>query len=637
MTPQASLPRPVPSRLHAGGEWLLVLGLAAAQAWTTLCLGGYLAETMVTTAWAVFGLAALAGLLWLLGTGGEPPRLNLAALLPLPFLAYSLASVIWIAPARWLAWREWLLWVQMWLVFVLVLHFGRSRRQTGVFVGTFVALGLTGVIMAAYQRYVDQNWLMLGWVHGWSQAGQFIGRSAGMFGVPNSLGALLELMIPVCLTLLFARSTGIAVKVVCGWLAALFAFAVVLTGSRGTYISLALALMLWPLLAGREWRRRIAGVLAVFALVAAGVWGLYRFSEPAHVRIQPFLEGRFELSRPIIWKVGLQIWRDHPWLGSGARSYNLLFDQYRPRGFLNDPDWAHNDYLNTLSDYGVAGFLLWAVAGGGLLWLGWRAVQRARQEIPPAGDHFEGYPWRLGLFVGLAAFVIHLAVDFHTKVPALAFGFSFGLALLLRNEPGLFRPFRLRWAGFGLATMASLLAWNVAEPLYRADALRYPLRRAIDKQAATGKGDLNAIIPAAKAGFQRAVQVYPADAQAWADLAYATVQDWRVAGGDLATIGRQAEAEAEKALKLCPVDAEFWVRKGVALDMQARQKEAEPCFRRAVELAPNTPPWWYYYAYHLQTLPGRKPDALRALETCLALDPSNSGAISLRQQLAGQR
>src|SRR5690349_1403198 len=107
------------------GDWAVTVLLALALIWATLCLGGFLAETMVVVSWVVFGLAALGGVLWAAGRS----ELNLAALLPVPFLVYALASVLWHAPARWLAWRECLLWVQMWLVFALVLHFGRGRAQ----------------------------------------------------------------------------------------------------------------------------------------------------------------------------------------------------------------------------------------------------------------------------------------------------------------------------------------------------------------------------------------------------------------------------------------------------------------------------------------------------------------------------
>ncbi|MDI1249721.1 MAG: O-antigen ligase family protein [Lacunisphaera sp.] len=632
MTPQASSTGTTQARLYALGEWALVIGLAATMGWTTLCLGGYLAETMVWTARAVFGLAALGGVLWLLGRGGEPVVFNRAALLPVPFLLYALGSVLWLAPAPWLAWREWLLWLQMWLVFVLALHFGRGRRQTGVIVGTFVVLGLAGVAMAAYQRYGDPRWMMLGR----TQAEQFIGRSAGMFGIPNSLAGLLELMIPACLALVFSRATGPVVKVACGWLAAWFVFAVVLTGSRGGWISLALVLMLWPLLDGRNWRRRLTGVLVVFMIAAAGGGALYRFSDYAHTRIQPFLEGKFELSRPIIWKAGLQIWHDHPWLGSGAASYNVLFDQYRPRGFINEPDWAHNDYLNTLSDFGLVGFTLWFVAGGVLLGLGWRAVQRARREGNSAADVFARGKWRLGLFLGLLAYALHLAVDFHTKLPALALAAAVVGAGLLRDEPGLGRKVPVlvaRCAGFGLAAACLLVVGFVADPLYRGEAVRYAARKAIDRQAATGEGDLVRIMTAALDGFGQAVKIHPQNGQAWSDLAYATTQSWHVGKGDVVALGRQAEPWARRALALCPLHAEFWIRHGVALDMQARHAEGESSFRQALKLAPNTGLWWYYQAYHLSVFPGRKEEALAAVRTCLTLDPSNRAALTLQQQL----
>ncbi len=636
MTPQTSPNGTARTRLLAGGEWLLVVGLAVTLAWTTLCLGGYLAETMVVTSWAVFGLAALGGLLWAMGRGSKPPTFNRAVLLPLPFLLYALASVLWIAPAKWLAWREWLLWFQMWLVFALALHFGRGRRQTWGIVGMLVALGLVGTAMAAYQRYVDKTWMMLGR----TQAEQFFGRSGGMFGIPNSLAGLLELMIPVCLTLLFSRATKVLVKVVCGWLVALFVFAVVLTGSRGGWIGLALALMLWPLLGGRDWRKRLAGAAVVLALAVAGLWSLDRFSDYAHERIQPFIEGRFEPSRPIMWKVGWQIWRDQPWLGSGAASYSVLFEQYCPRGFLNVPNWTHNDYLNTLSDYGVAGFGLWAVAGAGLLGLGWQAVQRARGGGAATVGLFGLGSWKLGLFVGLLAFAFHLGVDFHTKLPALAFAVAIVVALLVRDEPRLRQSIRPGWArgaGLGLAVASLVIAAGLASPLYQAEALRYAARRTIDRYAKSGHGDMSQIIPAARASFEQAVKIYPTNGQAWADLSYATALSWHVTKGDLVGLGSRAEGEANRALALCAVNAEFWVRKGIALDMQAQQSEGETCFLQAVELAPNMPVWWYQLAYHLSVFPERKAEALRAVETCLTLDRSNSAGVALRQQLTAKR
>lgn len=634
--PSAPPHHPTPwERGLAVGEWAVTIGLAVTVAWTTLCLGGYLAETMVAVSVSVLGLTAVAVVLWAVRSQLGASEFNWAVLLPLPFLLYALASVIWLAPARWLAWREWLLWLQMWLVFALVLHVGRGKARTAVVVATFVGLALAGVGMAAYQRFIDPTWMMLGR----TQADQFVGRSAGMFGIPNSLAGLFELVAPACFCLVFARSISMTWRILAAWLAALLVFALVLTGSRGGWISLSLTLALWPFLGTADWRRKFVAMIAVIAVTGLGLWALYHGSGYARERIQPFLEGRFEASRPIIWKVAVQLWQEEPWLGRGAASYNVLFDQHRPRGFLNEPVWAHNDYLNTLSDYGLIGFALWVGMGAMLLGLGWRAVRRARREAV-SGDLFASARWRLGLLLGLIAFMLHLAVDFHTKLPALAFAAAVSAGVLLREEPWLQRTLP-RAAAVATATLlVALLAtigWRLAWPMYRAEAMRYEARRMIDRHANYGVGDLDQIVPVARAGFTRAVRLDPTNGQAWADLAYATEQSWRLPGADRVSLGRYAELAADRALQLCPVNAEFWVRKGTALDLQRGRAEAESCYQRAVALAPNTAVWWYYYAFHLQRFSNRKSDALRAVETCLSLDRSYSGADTLRQQLVTGR
>jgi cytochrome c-type biogenesis protein CcmH/NrfG len=236
----------------------------------------------------------------------------------------------------------------------------------------------------------------------------------------------------------------------------------------------------------------------------------------------------------------------------------------------------------------------------------------------------------------LLAFAFHLAVDFHTKLPALAFAAAVVGAWLLRDEPGLRRTVSVpvaRSGGLVLTVACLLVAVFIADPLYRGEAVRYAARKAIDRQAATGERDSHQIMPAALARLEQAVRINPRNGQAWSDLAYATTQSWHVDKGDLVALGRQAEPWARHALALCPLMAEFWIRQGVALDMQARHAEGEISFKQALKLAPNTAGWWYYHAYHLSVFPSRKEEALQAVQTCLTLDPSNRAALTLQQQL----
>lgn len=627
---------PVPShpspRLELAGDWLIAAGLAGLMVWTTLGLGGYRPETMVPASGAVWILAALGAVLGMLRAGATA---NLAAFLALPFVAWVGISACWIAPARWLGVREALLWLQGMLVFWLVLHFVRRRGPTALLVGTLVALGLAGAAMAAWQHYHDQTWLMLGR----RQAPQFYGRSAGMFGAPNSLAGLLELLIPPCLTLAWSRATSPLAKVVCGWLAAIFGFALMLSGSRGGWLAVVGTLVLWAALFPRTWKWRLAGMTAIAVAAGLALVALFRFSPQVHDRMVPFLTGEFERSRPILWRAAVEIWRRSPWVGTGAASYNVLFDEVRPRGFHDEPQWTHNDYLNTLSDYGLVGFVAAAMGGGGLLWLGWRAVRRVRREMPVASGLFARWRWRQGLWLGLVAFSIHLLVDFHTKIPALLFTAAIASALLLRDEPALLRvvPPAWRWLGAPLALVILAVGGFVGAPAYRAEALRYGWRQRLDAAVAGPPAGLDLAVPQALESLEQAVAVDSANAQAWSDLSWATALTWHVTHGDLGLIGKRSETAAQHAVQICPVLGEFWVRKGVALDMQARHDDAEALFRRAIALAPNRADWHYALAYHLNALSGREREAREELETCLALDPENSAAVSLRARLKAGR
>ncbi|HEY4301209.1 MAG TPA: O-antigen ligase family protein [Candidatus Didemnitutus sp.] len=609
-------------------EYAAAMALALLVAATTLCLGGYRPETMARVFPALLVVAG-AGLVVMVVRTDRP--VCRAFWWPAPFLIFSLASAVGWAPAAWLGWREWLLWFQGALVFVGVLHLAPGARGIRLFGGTLAALALVGTVMAAWQRFHDPTWLMMGR----TQADQFLGRSSGMFGVPNSLAGLLELVIPVCLVLAWSRATPVAARIVTGWLAVVLVAGLILTGSRGGWISLAVALMLWPALFARGWKRRLIGVAAAVGAAAATLAAVFFLSDGARERMKPFLAGQWEASRPLIWRVGVRIWQEHPWLGAGAASYNVLFEQFRPVGFRNEPQWTHNDYLNTLSDYGVTGFALWTAVGAAVLFWGWKEIRRVRSERPPEHTITARWRWRQGLWLGLLAFSLHLLVDFHTKIPALLFAAAIVGALLIRDCPAL----QVNYSGRGRVMAAALIAsFLVAAglagvPGYRAEALRYGARQRLDQAVGGPAMAVDQTLPGAEVDFQDSVKIDPSNGQAWADLSWATAISWHVTHGDPEAIGRRAARAADRAVALCPVDAEFWVRKGVALDMEGLTSDAAACFQRALELAPNRADWHYAYAYHLHGANAPRTEVDREIETCLTLDPGNSAAVALHDRL----
>jgi O-antigen ligase len=624
-------------------EWAQTLILAVNLAWTTICLGGFLPGTVVLTI-SLTGLLLVVHFVGRMLDGRPVPSTHPAGWLFLPFLVYAAANVIWVTPVRWLGWQDWFGWAQMSAVFWVVLNGVRSPAPRRALLGTLAGLGVVAVALGCYQRFVQPSWLMLGR----EQADQFVSRASGCFGIPNSLAALLLLLLPAAGVLAFHSRVQPARCVAAAAVALFLALGLVLTVSRGAWISLALALVAWPLFAVRSnWLRRLGvAALAMGAVLLAGA-ALFLTSTLVRERFTALVRDAGELSRPILWRVGWQLFREHPAAGTGAGSYNVLFEQHRPEGFVLEPKWAHNDYLNTLSDYGAVGFALFFGACGMVAW----RCARGRRDTTACADIAVNSPNLTGaLAVGVAAFAMQLFVDFHFKIPALAMAFAAVCALIVQQcwqTAAAERPLRLRARSICGAAAIACAAATVffALPRFRAEALRYRAHRAIDRVALyqPDAAGYRAALPGVRADLARAVALDPANAQAWADLSYALSlaphaepergadQPW------ILGLGREAEAAAERALALTKVSGEFFIRRGVARDMQGRWLDAGDDFTKATSLHPTQARAWYYYAYHLSLNPRDPGMTDVALAFCLRLDPGNSDGLALRQHLAISR
>jgi len=673
-----ALPSP-PSR--SAWEWAQTALLAINLAWTTLCLGGYLPETVVVTS-VLIGLLLAVHLLERACARGEVSPLHPAGWLLLPFVVYGAANVLFVTPVPWLGWGDWLGWTRMIVVFWVMLNGVRSPAPRAALFATLLALAAVAVALGCYQSFGDHEWIMLGR----RQAVQFIGRASGCFGIPNSLAALLELLLPAVGALAVRPGARMGSRVFFGGLAGLFAFGLYLTISRGGWLALGLALAVWPLCAGRSaLTRRLGRAVGVGALGVAAVGALYWAAPPVRARLDALVHDAGERTRPILWRGALAIFREHPAWGGGAGSFNVLFEQHRPERYQDEPQWAHSDYLNTLADYGAVGFGLFFGACGVMIWRCRRNRSPANTSRganllrPPSGegrsktaplqnDHspaaaFLAHPWvEQGLAVGLLAFALHLIVDFHFKLPALAMAFAVCAGLVVswrwptarsfgpaRGAAGSSEPddpptegrpgaaggwVRLAQGIAALGVLAAMWFWVL--PHDRAEALRYGAREAIDRQART---EVSATVRSATRArghdaFARAVALDPKNAQAWADLSYALSLWMHEEPARTKELGREAEVAARRALALTAVLPEAWVRLGVALDMQDRWVEAGQYFARAVELAPAAVNFRYYFAYHLSLRPVTQALARSTVDACLLLDPYHRAAQALRHQLA---
>lgn len=619
----------------AAGEWIQTVLLGANLVWTTLCLGGYRAETMAVTVGLTGVLLALHGGLGAVQAGARR-GVHPAGWWLLPFLGYAALNVALVSPVPWLGGRDWLGWANLAATFWLTLNAVRSSRARRVLFYVLVGLGLTGVLLACYQRFAEPEWLMLGR----RQVAQFVGRASGPFGIPNSFAGFLVLLLPALGALTFRRGASAVSRVWWGWTTLVFALGLLLTLSRGAWLGLALALTVWPLATSAwTWKRRV--LIALLALVALGGTGtvVYHTAPDARERLERLARDAGELSRPILWRAAWNMFLDRPVTGTGAGSYSVLFEAHRPAGFVDDPQWAHNDYLNTLSDYGAVGFALWL---GGVAVLGCRRRGRSMETSDSRGrDWIASGTLRSAFAIGLLAFAAQLLVEFHLKIPALAMAAAVVGALALGSEresaggPRMTNPVTspaARWIWGGVALGAGL-AILPAVRFLAAEALRSRARETAERELSRPQPGNRGPLERAEADLRRAVAWSPGNGNAWSDLAFVLeLQAWR-SPERVAVVAGPAEAAARQAIARSAVVSEFWIRHGVALDLLGRREEAERAFERVVQLAPAGGAGWYYYAFHLARDTNRREEALGAIAKCLSLDPGNRAAEALRLRL----
>lgn len=110
-------------------------------------------------------------------------------------------------------------------------------------------------------------------------------------------------------------------------------------------------------------------------------------------------------------------WFEEHWLsGSGAGSFGSQFPAYRTADVGPFFDFAHNDYLQILGEYGVIGSVFFVLMVTSSLWAAITA-QRQRQNQVLRGMAFAA-------MMGITSLMIHASVDFNHYIPANAMLFT---------------------------------------------------------------------------------------------------------------------------------------------------------------------------------------------------------------------
>ena len=608
------------NRSHASGilDRLITLITVIILGYNIWHLGGYHPAVQIVSCWMTGGLLALHGL-WGLSRRTEGLSFNPLGLIFLPFLIYLYISYSFLTPVSWLAKRELLLGCQGMVVYWVVLHNVRRKEYLWFFLISLVALAFISVFVAYYQYFSHSDWLPMGR----KQVVNYEGRASGTFGIPNSLAALLLLIIPLLLAVGVAPKKSLNFRILCIYLVLMFCGGIVITGSRGGSIGFIGALLVMPYFFTRRAIDRIKFFLAIIISGVVLFLAVYFFVDTYRERVDTMVDQMGESSRKILWQASWEIFKEYPLTGSGAASFDHYFESYRPESLQLRARHTHNDYLNTLSDYGILGFTLLFCPALYLLWRAW-TVWRNQPKLAHTGESKERVTNTsqlliAGLLPGVMGFSIHLFVDFHLKILALLLVVASFYGLIVKfsstsswNLPG------KRW-GPGLWFVFTLmlgfcLGWEGMKSFKSAEryfVARERLNKFFDNFDSM-KLD-NAYLDETIRAFEESTKWDPHNAYAWSDLGLATLQTYYIAPENYKNIGQDAEQKIEKALAITDQIWSSHAYYGLSLNLQGRPlNEIRPSFEKAIALAPNKADAWYYYGAVLGFKKSARKEAVEA-------------------------
>jgi len=466
------------------------------------------------------------------------------------------------------------------LLFLAILN-NLNRQESGPLVGcTMVFLGMAIAGYAIYQYATDSPHVGF-----FLKPANYAGRGSGTYICPNHLAGFLEMVLPLGLAFALIGRISPLMRILLGYASLVMVAGIGVTFSRGGWAATVLSLLLFLALLLRKGRYRLPAFILLLLLIAAA-WSLLARSSQAQKRLERlFVEERaydgFSF-RFLLWKPAFQMWQDHFWLGAGPGHFDYRFGPYRPEWVQARPGYAHNDYLNTLADWGSVGGLLVA-ASGILLSAGvfktWKYVRREDSDLGAKRSQRAAFVY--GASVGLCALLIHSFSDFNLQIPANAILAISLMALLSAHLRFATDRYWVKSGWLVRAFLTALLLFGVCylgQQGWRSTREEARLKQVKRERLLT---------PARVELLEQAVAAEPMNF----DTTFALGETLRQMSWQGADNYRElAEAAIRwyrRGIALNPFDAYNYMKLGMCLDWLGRHDEAAPWFEEAVKRDPN--------------------------------------------------
>ncbi len=269
-------------------------------------------------------------------------------------------------------------------------------RNLGLFLGALTVAALWGVLQYAAGLNWDSAARQLSGP-AWTEAlpaalarrlAAWNGRAVGFYNHPLTYAEVLLLAWPLLLAgALFTtgrqrRFWGAGALAVLG--------AVLASGSRGVWLSLAAAVALWALV---KRQKRLMAVMALLLALGAAAAAASPFLRNRLLGLVHLRQDSNSLVRLGLWDRSLRLMAEHPLLGVGPGNVHIRPDELRWGGSRPDMDWTevHHIFFQMGVERGVLGLAAYVALLIALGRMFWRA---------------SGAGWSSGLWVGFTGLVL---------------------------------------------------------------------------------------------------------------------------------------------------------------------------------------------------------------------------------------
>ncbi len=266
--------------------------------------------------------------------------------------------------------------VQYLLWYFIILRLLENDRDFQVLYGALLAVAVIITLHGIYQYIIGVE-IPAHWV---SQTEMGVRtRVFSLTGSPNIMGSLLVLTAPLAAAGIYYCKRPL-VKFLCFALVGLMLLALLFTFSRGAWIGMIVAVLIFALFADKR-------LIALMGLAAAGVLVFVPSitSRITYLFTQDFAEASAIGGRAMRWETGrLLLTENNPWFGYGLGRFggavamnNQLLDETETFRYF----YMDNYYLKTMVEMGYLGLICYLLLLLALVWLGVKAIQKSDKSF----------------------------------------------------------------------------------------------------------------------------------------------------------------------------------------------------------------------------------------------------------------